>query len=41
MIACDEKAKSNKIETKMIPTNFNEKKHPVKDKIPIFYLYFY
>ena len=28
-------------ETKTVPTNFNEKKWPVKHKISIFCLYFY
>ena len=28
-------------ETKTVPTNFSEKKQPVKHKISIFYLHFY
>ena len=28
-------------ETKTVPTNFNEKKEPVKHEISIFYLHFY
>ena len=49
VIMCDEVIESygknaeaklyNKIKT--IPTNFNEKKQPVKHKISIFYLHFY
>ena len=37
VIACDETIE----ETKTIPTNFNEKKCPVKHKISMFYLYFF
>ena len=37
VITCDEIVE----ETKTIPTNFNEKKQPVKHKISIFYLHFY
>ena len=42
---CDEftdaEAKSYDKETKTVPTNFNEKKSPVKQKNSIFYLPFY
>ena len=40
-ITLDEVIASNKKETKIIPTNFNEKKAIVKRKISIFYLHFY
>ena len=40
-IICDEVIKSCDEETKNIPTNFNEKNWSVKQKVFIFYLYFY
>ena len=40
-ITCDETIESYDEETKTIPTNFNEKKQPVKRKISIFHLHFY
>ena len=44
-ITCDEitdaEATPYGEETKIILTNFNEKKQPLKHKIYIFYLYFY
>ena len=38
VIMCDEIID---VETKTIPTNFNEKKQPAKHKISVFYLHFY
>ena len=41
-VMCDEDVEANSYdEINTIPTNFNEKKNPVKQKISIFYLHFY
>ena len=41
MIMCNEIIEPYDEETKTIPTNFNKKMQPVKEKISIFYLFFY
>ena len=41
VIKCDDSIESYDKERRTIPTNFNEKKHPVKCKISMFYLHFY
>ena len=40
-ITCDEVIESYDEEIKTVPTNFNEKKQPVKCKTSIFYLHFH
>ena len=41
MIMCNKIIEPYDEETKTIPTNFNKKMQPVKEKISIFYLFFY